>query len=135
MKVFWLQAKDPDGWLPPRTVVARLQAAFDHVETDWEVGRLLVESFVSKYRLLIKAGPGNANSTPLEVVERRWRDAVVVRVWDDADRTAPVEVVVQTGHRLELRFAPKTAFQRKRRTAQKIATALGYGIEHFDPDA
>lgn len=88
--------------------------------------------FVSGYRALMEAGLGDASSTPLDVVERQWRDAVLLCVSDDSEATAPFEVVVRSEDRLELRFPPKTSFQKKRRSAEKAATVLEYTIEHFD---
>lgn len=134
MKVFWLSAKEPANWLSPKLAVDRLSNAFDHVTTDWEAGRQFGAEIISTYQRILEAGLEGQTSTPLEVVEREWRDAVVLRGWDDSDATAPFEVVLNTEGQLKLKFAPKTPFQKKRRTAEKVAAALGYQIEHFDPD-
>jgi hypothetical protein len=134
MKVFWLQPHDGDGWLSPGDVVARLRSAFDNLRVDREAARALGEDVVGKYRRLVDAGLRHQGSVAVDVFERRWRDAVIVRAWDDAETTAPFEAVVKTEDRLELRFPPKMHFQRKRRTAEKVAAALGYRILHFDPE-
>ena len=133
-KIFRLRASDGASWLSPAEVVARLKTVFDHVSADPEGARKLGDRFVSKYRRLLQAGLGDKNSTPLETVERQWRDAVIVQASDVSASTAPFQVVVKSAHHLELMFPAKAPFQKKRRAAEKAARALGYAIEHFDPD-
>ena len=105
---------------------------FDHVSADREEARVLGIQFLNTYRALLELG--DKNSTPLEVIERQWRDALVVRVSDDAEATAPVEVIVKTEDTLQLKFPAKAPFNKKHRSAEKLAGALGYTIEHFDPN-
>ena len=131
-KVFWLHPCDGACWHSPDEVVRRLTSVFDHVSADREEARILGKSFLSTYRALLELGDKNA--TPLEVVERQWTDALVLRVSDDSDASAPFEVIVLTEDTLRLKFPPKAPFQNKRRSAEKMAKALGYTIEHFDPD-
>jgi hypothetical protein len=110
----------------------RLTIVFDHVSADRDEARILGESFLSTYRDLLKLG--NSDATPLDVVERQWNGAIVLRVSDDSATTAPIKMVVMTDDALRLQFPPKAPFQTKRRSAEKMAKALGYAIEHFDPD-
>jgi hypothetical protein len=131
-KVFWLRPSDGGCWHSPDEVVRRVTNVFDHVSADREEARALGKSFLSTYRALLELGDKNA--TPLEVVERQWSDALVLRVSDDLEPTAPIEVVVMTEDTLRLKFPPKAAFQKKRRSAEKLAQALEYVVEHFDPD-
>jgi len=133
-KLFWLRPSGAASWLSPEEVVARLKKVFDHVSADHEGARKLGDRFVSKYRMLLQAGLGAKNSTPLEIVERQWRDAVIVQAWDVSASTVPFQIVVKSEHRLELVFPAKAPFQEKRRAAEKAAVALGYAIEHFDPE-
>jgi len=132
-KVFWLHPRDGAYWHSPDEVVRRLTGVFDHVSADREEARILGNSFLRTYRALLELD--NKNATPLEVVERQWSDALVLRVSDESDATAPVEVVVMTEDTLRLKFPPKASFPKKRRSAEKLAKALGYIIEHFDPDS
>jgi hypothetical protein len=131
-KVFWLRPPDGACWHSPDEVVRRVANVFDHVSADRDEACALGKSFLSTYRALLELGDKNA--TPLEVVERQWSDALVLRVSDDSEATAPIEVVVMTEDTLQLKFPPKASFQKKRRSAEKFAQALGYVIEHFDPD-
>lgn len=131
-KVFWLHPTDRACWHSPDEVVRRLSTVFDHVSADREEARVLGQKLLNTYRALLESGDKNA--TPLEVVERQWSDALVLRVSDDSEATAPIEVVVMTEDTLRLKFPPKAPFQKKRRSAEKVAEALGYTIEHFDPD-
>jgi hypothetical protein len=133
VKIFWLRPSDGARWHTPNEVAARLTKVFDHVSAEREEARILGERFVDRYRALLQAGLGDQSSPPLEVIERQWNGALMLRAWDDSKTTAPIEFIVQTEHKLELRFPPKCPFQTKRRSAEKIASALGYTIEHFDP--
>jgi hypothetical protein len=133
MKVFRLHPADDQGWLVPATVVERLRGAFDHVVADEEEGLGYAAIYVSTYRSMRAAGVGPPDATPVELVERQWRDATVIRAGDDAAGTAPFEVLVRREYRLELRFATGTHFRRKQRTAAKVASALGYVIDCLDP--
>jgi hypothetical protein len=132
VKIFWLKPNDA-AWLSPDEVVARLRDCFDNVTEDREAARMLGDRFLKTYRALIEAGHGDEESTPLDVVERQWRDAILVKVSDNTGAAASFEVMVQNEYRLELVFPAKAAFQKKRRAAEKMAKALGYEIEHFDP--
>jgi hypothetical protein len=131
-KVFELRPCDGACWHSPDEVVRRLTGTFDHVSADRDEARILGEKFLSTYLALLELG--NNDSTPLEVVKRQWNGAIVVRVSDDSAGTAPFEAVVLTDDTLRLQFPPKAPFQNKRRSAEKVAKALGYVIEHFDPD-
>ncbi len=130
-KVFWLHPGDGGCWHSPGDVVSLLASVFDHVSPNREEAHTVGQRFLSSYRALLELG--NTNATPLEVVERQWKDAIVLRVWDDSGATAAVEVVVKTEDTLQLQFPPRASFQKKRRSAEKMAHALGYVIEHFDP--
>src|SRR5438445_13817813 len=70
-KIFRLRPSDPASWLSPAEVVAQLRKVFDHVSADTEGARKLGDRFLSKYRMLLQAGLGDKNSTPLEIVERQ----------------------------------------------------------------
>ena len=133
-KVFWLRPTEEGRWHSPEEVVGRLTKVFDHVSADREEARILGENFIRTYRKLLGAGLGFGDSTPLHQVEHQWSEALVLRARDDSGATAPFEVVVRTEDTLELRFPSKTPFQKKRRSAEKVAKALGYAIEHFDPE-
>jgi hypothetical protein len=131
-KVFWLRPCDGACRHSPDEVVRRLTGTFDHVSADRDEARILGDKFLSTYRALLELG--NNNSMPLDVVERQWNGAIVVRVSDDSAATAPFEVVVLTDDILRLQFPPEAPFQKKRHSAEKMAKALGYVIEHLDPD-
>lgn len=126
VKVFWVR---PDGatFLPPKQVIVRLRKAFSYVSVDREAGRKLGEQFVDTYRSLLEAS-GDRNSTPLEVVERQWRDAAVVCVSDESDAIAPAEFVLRTADKLELRFALKSPlFQKEANCGENCHD---FGIRH-----
>ncbi len=132
MKVFWLRPADDESWLAPSDVVERLRGAFDHLVADEEEGLGYADIYVSTYRRMREAGIGPPDAPPVELVEREWRDAVVVRAGDDGAATAAFEVLVRRGYRLEPRFAAGTHFRRKQRTAAKAAQALGYVVDCLD---
>jgi hypothetical protein len=131
-KVFWLHPCNGGTWRSPDEVLARLSAAFDHVKADRNEARSMGEKFLKTYRALMEYGLGDANSVPLEVVERQWRDAVLLDVSDNSEATAEFQVIVRSEHKLELQFPVKSPYQKKRRSAEKAAKALDYTIEHFD---
>jgi hypothetical protein len=131
-KAFWLRPCDGACWHSPDEVVHRLTSVFDHVSADRDEARILGRNFLRTYRALLELG--NNHATPLDVVERQWNGAIVVRVADDSMESAPFEVVVMTEDTLRLKFPPKASFPKKRRSAEKLAKALGYAIEHFDLD-
>jgi hypothetical protein len=133
-KVFWLRPKEGCRWHSPADVVVKLGEVFEAVTIDRDEAIRIGRQFVDTYALLLKSGRGCTSSPPLEVVERQWRDAVVLRVSDGGDAGAPFEVVVCTEDKLRLGFASKTPVQKKRRSAEKAAAALEYDIEYFDPD-
>ena len=134
MKAFSIQPTGTGPWLSPKEVVSRLAGTFDRFKADAEAGRSFGENFVNKYRQLLAVGLGDESSIPLEVVERQWCEAVLVTAADDSEETAPFYAYVQTEHPLELRFGGDTSYEQQRRSADKVALALGYSVEEVDPD-
>jgi hypothetical protein len=134
MNVFRLQPSDASRWHTPHAVVECLTTAFDEINADEKAGREFGRNFVDKYRQLLAAGLGDSTSTPLELVERQWRDAILVFGRDNSKENAPFHVYVQTESPMELRFDGESTYQQRRRTAKKIATALEYAVEELDPD-
>jgi hypothetical protein len=111
-----------------------LTKAFDEINADETAAREFGRNFVDKYRQLLAAGLGDSTSTPLELVECQWRDAILVFGKDKSRENAPFQVYVQTESPMELRFDGESTYHQRRRTATKIATALEYSVEEFDPN-
>jgi hypothetical protein len=134
MKVFRLLPSDTSQWHTPHEVVSLLTKAYDEIEADENAGREFGEKFIDKYRQLLAAGLGDSTSTPLDVVERQWRDTILVFGRDQSIETAPFYVYVQTESPMELGFDGESTYHQRRRTAKKMATTLEYTVEEFDPD-
>jgi len=134
MKVYWLSPPAGQPWLTPEQVVGRWQSSSPHLVWDAEAAQERGRRFIDKYRALIAAGLGAANSTPLESVERWWSGSLLVEVWADADGVARFQTIVYTEHRLELEFGRGVPARSRRALANEAARALGYTVEVVDGD-
>jgi hypothetical protein len=134
MKSYFLTPSDGDDWLSPEEVAERLRASFAHVDVSAEAARKQGDELIRKYRTLVQAGLGNANSTSVEELERRWSGAlsVVASVHDDGAEW--FRTVACNGYRLELIFGPAVSGRKHRSLADKIARALGYLVNSVDGD-
>ncbi len=134
MKVYWLSPPAGQPWLTPEQVVCLWQASFPQVRWDFEAAQERGRRFIAQYRALIAAGLGDANSTPLEAVERWWSGSLLVEVWADTDGVARFQAIIYTEHRLELEFGRGVPARARRALANDAAQALGYTVETVDGD-
>jgi hypothetical protein len=134
MKIYFLTPSDGDDWLSPEEVAERLRASFAHVDVSAEAARKQGGELISKYRTLVQAGLGSANSTSLEELDRRWSGALSVVAWVDDDRAEWFSTVACKGYRLELVFGPAVSGRKRRSLADKAARALSYLVNSVDGD-
>jgi hypothetical protein len=134
MKIYFLIPSDGDDWLSPEEVAERLRGSFAHVYVSAEVARKQGDELIRRYRMLMQSGLGNANSTSIEELQRRWCGAISVEAKIDDDSAEWFRTFACNGYRLELIFDPAVSGRKQRSLADKAARALGYLVDSTDGD-
>ena len=134
MKSYFLTPSDGNDWLSPEEVAKRLRTSFARVDASAEEARKQGDELIRKYKTLVQAGLGNANSTSVEELELRWSGALSVVASVDDDGAECFRAFACNGYRLELIFGPTVSGRKHRSLADKTANALGYLVNSVDGD-
>ncbi|WP_145219770.1 hypothetical protein [Planctomycetes bacterium TBK1r] len=134
MKIHYLHPLDDESWLVPEEVVTRFRAEFPQIAVDANAAREQGAMVLRKYRALLDAGFGNADSLSIDELEDRWRGALAIRVMTDEDGDESFQTVACNRDRLRLDFGHSVNGRRQKPIAVRAAKALGYDVQSLDGD-
>lgn len=134
MKVHYLYPLDNESWLTPEEVVDHFRVEFSQVAFDADTAREQGTVVLRKYRALLDAGLGNANSLSIGDLKERWHGALAIFVVTDDASKESFHTIACHRDPLRLDFGHSVKGRRHKPIAVRAAKALGYTIQSLDGD-
>ena len=142
MRVYRLSSRQPEEQLAPREILARLAAVYDDIESDINDFDSVGLNVANRYEQFLRDfADASDDPTPVEVMKRRWRDAVNIHVWLERSYDRRFNALVPNDRSFEIVFSANVSTKARRDTTHHLASILGYnaGIvdepDYVDPEA